>query len=345
MVAALTLNPAASARASLAAVLRRWSDVIDANRAGVLDDIDIEYLHELRTAVRGTRSLLSLVPDLFSAEQVQGAAREFAWLGRLTTPLRDLDVTMRELAADLARDPDLEPLRAYFAALRRRALQDVRAGLQSPRGVSLTASWRVALDRVARDEASGGGMTGVDVSGDDVPSNDVSGDDVSAHEVSSARTRRVAGELAIAAYRAIVKSAATVSAQTPADELHRLRRRCKRMRYLLDGYASVYPRESHREVLGALTALQDCLGDIQDVDVRRQQLTVAASALADGRLARTAARPAEALLAIGAVRERRLMIDGAARRSLVKRLARFRGAAIQQCIGELAGAPRSGAPA
>lgn len=60
MVASLTLNPAAPVRASLAAVLRRWSDVIDANRAGVLDDIDIEYLHELRTAVRGTRSLLSL---------------------------------------------------------------------------------------------------------------------------------------------------------------------------------------------------------------------------------------------------------------------------------------------
>jgi CHAD domain-containing protein len=164
-------------------------------------------------------------------------------------------------------------------------------------------------------------------------------------EVSSAGTRKAAGELALAAYRAIVKSAATVTAQTPADELHRLRRRCKRMRYLLDGYASVYPHEAHREVLGALTALQACLGDIQDVDVRRQQLALAASVLADGRLARTAARPAEALLAIGAVRERRLVIDGAARRSLVKRLARFRGTAIQRCVGELAGAPCSGAPA
>ena len=59
-VPTLSLNPADPAAVSTAAVLGRWMDVIDAVRAGVLDDLDPEYLHDLRTAVRATRSILAL---------------------------------------------------------------------------------------------------------------------------------------------------------------------------------------------------------------------------------------------------------------------------------------------
>jgi hypothetical protein len=94
----LALNPADPPGASMAAVLRRWMNIIDAVRTGVLDDLDPEYLHDLRTAVRATRSMLGLGGGpLLGATVAERFAAEFAWLGELTTPLRDIDVYLNEL--------------------------------------------------------------------------------------------------------------------------------------------------------------------------------------------------------------------------------------------------------
>jgi CHAD domain-containing protein len=288
---AVELDPDASARNSLAEVLRRWIDIIDAVRPGVLADVDPEYLHELRTSVRATRSLLRISGDLVADAPLSRFAADFAWLGHVTAPLRDLDVQLLELAGsgdtDVSGLAGLEPLQRQLAAQRRRALTTVRSLLQSPRATTLSANWRTALDAFAESE------------------------------LPSPTTGAAASAHAAEAYRRIVRAAAPVTADTHPDELHRLRRLCKRMRYLLDGYATVYAREPHRDVLAALKALQDCLGDIQDVDVQRRQL---------GELAETLNRrgvPAQTLLATGALRDRILARDAAARRTLARRLARF----------------------
>ncbi len=96
---ALSLDPADPSAVSMGAVLGRWMDIIDAVRDGVLDDLDPEYLHDLRTAGRATRSILSLGGDALSgAGASERFAADFGWLGQLTTPLRDIDVYLNELA-------------------------------------------------------------------------------------------------------------------------------------------------------------------------------------------------------------------------------------------------------
>jgi CHAD domain-containing protein len=285
------LDPQAPAAQSLALVLRRWLDIIDSVRPGVLADIDPEYLHELRTAVRATRSIISLAGERLVSPSVAEFAADFAWLGQLTAPLRDIDVALHELAGggdtDLRGLTDLGAVQQRLSSQRRRALGALRTGLQSPRGDALSVEWRAALVMLAEPELPG------------------------------ASTRAAATAQAIAAYKRIVKAEASVTDRTHPDDLHRLRRRCKRMRYLLDAYASVYAPKPQRQVLSALKALQDCLGDIQDVHVQRQQLSDIAAALdMDG--ART-----DTLLAIGAVRDRMLQREVAARRTLARRLARF----------------------
>ena len=302
-VAPLRLDPNGPAVESLAQVLRHWMDVIDTVRPGVLADIDIEYLHELRTSVRATRSMLALAGHLLSEVPAAQYASEFAWLGGLTTPVRDLDVYLLDLEGrgdvDLAGLDDLEPLRQHLARQRQSALRAVRAGLQSPRGTNLSAQWRRVLDTVA------------------------------ALEVPGPSTLETAAEQARSAYRRIMKAAAPVNAQTPASELHRLRRRCKRMRYLLDGYASVYAPGPHRDLLGSLKKLQDCLGDIQDVDVQRTQLI----ALADA-LTRSGAST-EAVLAMGALRDRALRRDASARARLGRQLGRFGRPGMRESVQSL----------
>jgi len=307
-VPAVQLDPDAPTVESLAAVLRRWIDIIDSVRAGVLADVDIEYLHDMRTAIRATRSMLRIGGDLLPPTHAARFAEEFAWLGRLTTPMRDLDVWLLEFAAlentkvgaELA---DLTPLHEHLRTQRRRALQDLRAGLTSPRGSALSGEWRTALTQIASADLPG-------------PS-----------------TRAVAAEHARLAYRRIVTAAVRVTDQTHPDELHGLRRRCKRMRYLLDGYASIYPRAPHRDVLAALKQLQDCLGDIQDVDVQRRSLAELASTL------HRRGASAETILAIGAMRERILQRDAAARRTMDRRLARFCGPATRDHVVQLQAAP------
>lgn len=301
-VAQLELDPLAPATESMARVLRRSMDVIDAVRPGVLADVDPEFLHELRTSVRAIRSLLRIGADLMSTAQMARFAADFAWLGRLTTPLRDLDVWLLELdkrALDGSGLEALEPLYRQLAAQRRRALITVREGLQSPRGSTLSADWRAALDTLASGQTAG------------------------------PTTLRAAAMQADAEYRRIRKAARGVTGQTNPDELHRLRRRCKRMRYLLDGYASVYATEPHRWVLSALKGLQDCLGEIQDVDVQRGQLTELAVTLN-----RRGTDPTT-LLDIGALRDRMLPRDALARQKLAARLSRFCSAETQAQVAAL----------
>jgi CHAD domain-containing protein len=304
-VATLSLDPADPAAASAAAVLRRWMDIIDAVRAGVLDDVDPEYLHDLRTAVRATRSILRLGGEpLSGTAEWERFAAEFAWLGQLTTPLRDIDVYLEELAGrgelNVSGLDDLDPLVTHLTRRRAHAVRAVRAGLRSDRGMRLSADWRCTLDGLASARAPG--LT----------------------------TRDLAAQHARSAYRRIVRAAAPVTERTPPDHLHRLRRRCKQMRYLLDGYDSVYAPLPHRAVLSALKQLQNCLGDIQDSDVQRSQLADTAAALIVKGV------PVATVLAMGALRDRNATREHAAREDLRQRLRVFTGREMTAHVAALA---------
>ena len=100
------LSPATPARQALATVLLRLADTIEANVGYVLRDVDTEFLHDLRVAVRRTRSALKLAGDALPDGLADRFAPEFRWLGDLTTPTRDLDVYLEgfgQMAARLAR--------------------------------------------------------------------------------------------------------------------------------------------------------------------------------------------------------------------------------------------------
>ena len=62
------------------------------NEPGVRADIDSEFLHDYRVAVRRTRSALSQIKDVLPEDKVEHFKTEFGWLGQMTGPTRDLDV-------------------------------------------------------------------------------------------------------------------------------------------------------------------------------------------------------------------------------------------------------------
>ena len=63
-----------------------------ANLPGLLDDVDTEFLHDFRVAVRQTRSTLKLGRAALPEVMRSRWEPEFKWLGDVTTQVRDLDV-------------------------------------------------------------------------------------------------------------------------------------------------------------------------------------------------------------------------------------------------------------
>jgi len=248
---------------AVAVVLLNLLDTLEANTGGVLRDIDTEFLHDLRVSVRRTRSALKLFGAM--TPDTTGHFRdEFKWLGDVTTPVRDLDVHLLELGAAVS---DLEPLRGYLARDRATQFRRLTRELKSPRFAELTASWRKALTE-SRDSRW-------------------------------PRRTPTAGTLATATITAtqakLLKRGARITDDSPAQELHDLRKRAKELRYALEFFA---PVQAVGADLSRLKKLQDCLGEFQDTEVQIEEIRrQAGEMLAD----RAHPVPASVFLAMGEV--------------------------------------------
>ena len=307
--------PAATAVARL---LLRQLDTLEQNVDGVLRDIDTEFLHDLRVAVRRTRSAIKLLAEVLPEDVAAHYGAEFKWLGDLTTPTRDLDVhllgfdaTAGQLRA--AAPADLEPFRLFLHHRRAREFRRLAAALRGPRFRALAQDWRKVLLELR---------------------------DASARPGAGRRRRRPLAAAALAtattgkAFRRIVSQGRAITAESAPESLHNLRKRAKELRYLLEFFAPLHDPHAYRKVVGDLKSLQDCLGDFQDSQVQREELqALAAQMLAAG------AAPAATLLAMGEIAANLIDSQAAARDDFARRFARFAGPAGQQRVAVLLAGP------
>src|SRR5579863_9455863 len=249
------------ASVAVATLLLGLLDTLEQNVDGTLRDIDTEFLHDLRVAVRRTRSAIKLLGDVLP-DTGQYAA-EFKWLGDMTTPVRDLDVHLLgfdAMAAQLvaASPADLEPFRAFLARRRTREFRRLAAGLRSPRFRALADHWRKALTEVRDAGRPRKGPT--------------------ADELAVSRTGRM--------FRRVAADGGAIKPDSPPEALHNLRKRCKELRYVLEFFAPLHDPVAYRKVVGDLKQLQDCLGEFQDSEVQRHEIgALAATLLAMGEIA------------------------------------------------------------
>jgi CHAD domain-containing protein len=292
------------ASVAVATLLLGLLDTLEQNVDGTLRDIDTEFLHDLRVAVRRTRSAIKLLGHVLPGGLAQAYAAEFKWLGDLTTPTRDLDVHLLgfdAMAGQLvaASPADLEPFRAFLVRRRAREFRRLSAGLRSARFRAIIDHWRKALVEVrdARRPARRRGVT--------------------ADQLAVATTERM--------FRRVVAQGGRITAASPPESLHDLRKRCKELRYVLEFFAPLHDPVAYRKVIGDLKQLQDCLGEFQDSQVQREEI----GALADAMLAERAA-PAATLLAMGEFAANLVLSQAEARADFAQRFTRFAGPAGQQ---------------
>ena len=298
------------ASVAVAILLLGLLDTLEQNVDGTLRDIDTEFLHDLRVAVRRTRSAIKLLGDVLPDGLAAPYAAEFKWLGDLTTPTRDLDVHLLgfdAMAGGLvaASPADLEPFRAYLVRRRAREVRRLAAGLRSARFRAITDHWRKALTEVrdARPPRKGSGA-------------------LTADELAVARTARTFGRVAA--------RGSVITPASPPESLHDLRKRCKELRYALEFFAPLHDPVLYRKVVGDLKQLQDCLGEFQDSQVQREEI----HALADAMLTERAA-PAATLLAMGEIAANLALSQAEAREVFAGRFTRFAGPVGQQRVRAL----------
>ena len=141
------LSPRMPAAVAMAAVLSSLFDTIEANVSGTVRDVDTEFLHDLRIAVRRTRTALKLAGDVLPSGVAARFRAEFKWLGDLTTPTRDLDVYLLsypDMAEGLiaATPGELKPFHDHLQ--RSRAAEQRRPGQGLAFGPVRAAPARVA---------------------------------------------------------------------------------------------------------------------------------------------------------------------------------------------------------
>ena len=273
------LDGSLPARTAARALLLHLLGTLEANLAGVRDDLDPEFLHDLRVSVRRTRSALGQIKGVLPPATTARFMREFSWLQLLTGPARDLDVFVLELP-DLglllpARSRrSLGPLARLLERRRREAHAELVRGLDSPRFARLLLDWRAFLIQPTPKRPSGAPNALRPCAG-------------------------LAAERIGTLHRRALREGAAIRAAAPATELHELRKTCKKLRYLVEFFASLLDQDAAEAAIASLKGLQDTLGGFQDLQVQADALLGYAR-----QLARDGKAPPPTYIALGMLVER-----------------------------------------
>jgi CHAD domain-containing protein len=309
----LPLQPDMPAGEAVRRILQRLLEAMEANEEGTRADRDPEFLHDFRVAVRRTRSALSQLKAVLPPPVLERFRPEFAWLGEVTGPTRDLDVFLlcfadyrQSLPAEFG--DALEPFGRFLAVHQRTEQRWLVEMLASPRYLQLKKDWAAVLagfDPQASPPAAGQPVV----------------------EIAGKRIRKV--------LRRAIREGEAIGDDSPAEDLHELRKTCKKLRYLLEFFQDLYPPQKIVRLIKSLKILQDNLGEFQDLQVQSAALQKFADQMAaEGEAPRS-------LLAMGMLIEGLQHRQKRAREELTGRFAAFSRRKNLRLFDELFSRPES----
>ena len=256
-------------------LLRYLLQIVKINGDYIKKDLDTEFLHDYRVAVRRIRSALGQIKSVFPPKTVGGFKRDFAFVGKSSNSLRDLDVYLLKETAFKAMLPavlkeDIDPLFDYLRKKRSRAFRQVVKNLESIKYQQIIKRWEEFLTESQEDAA----------------------------EEANARFPVIdlARKSIFKQYRRVIRTSVPISEAVEDQELHDLRLECKKLRYLMDFFSGLFSAKKIDAFIEQLKTLQDCLGDFNDSCVQEEYLAAIAE-----ELPATDQKTQRALLAIGSL--------------------------------------------
>lgn len=247
------LNFAASTRADEAvrAIMQQLLAMMNANVVGAQAGVDPEFLHNFRIAVRRQHVLLGQIRGVIPQRNRRQLSHEFAWLNEITGRVRDLDVYLHRLEADKTRLRPamckyLTPLYEFLRHRQQLAHQQLVESLNSRRYTRLIAAWAACLASPlpVYNRLSDGRYL----------------------------LLRFANKRIWRMLRRVMKQGHAIRAHSPPQDLHALRKSCKKLRYLIEFFQSGYPAIMLEQPLNVLKSLQDVLGEYHDLQVQQALL-------------------------------------------------------------------------
>ena len=234
-----------SMRAVLAGILSQYRAQLIVAEAGVVDDRDIERLHQFRVAIRRTRALLTHFGDSLDGSRVDRFQADFAWVAKAAGRQRDLDVLLDR--SEHRRKPRLETevataLHEEIAGRRKVAHRQLLGLLASARYRKLKVDWFHFLDE---QRNSGARST-------------------SARQVAAATLRKRWDELC--------RRSGQIGSGSRFKRLHALRKDGKELRYAIEAFTELFGDSAVAELTRPLRRLQDWLGDLCDLYVQVELL-------------------------------------------------------------------------
>lgn len=234
----------------VASILLHQLDVMEHNEWGVINNIDSEFLHDFRIAVRRTRSALGQIKGIFEDSDLDIYKAEFAWLGALTTPARDLDVMLLEFKKYQSMLPgkqsdDLLPLKDYFVGEHKFDYEKLTTSLRSERYIELKRNWRDILQN---------------------PELNLAGKNAN-RPVSAVARERISH-----VYKRILKEGRRITPESPDTDYHELRKSGKKLRYLMEFFRELYDKKEIKVLIKELKLFQDNLGEFQDLCIHIEKL-------------------------------------------------------------------------
>ncbi|HUY64769.1 MAG TPA: CHAD domain-containing protein [Acidimicrobiales bacterium] len=242
-----SVSPSSSIGDVAYVVLRRNLVVMLEHEAGTRLGDDAEDLHDMRVATRRMRAALDLFADMLPV-RARHYRVELGWLADALGAVRDLDVQLEGIDSwkSGAVEDDHGAL-GDLATLIERERDDARRRLlhclESARYERLVTSMSTMLRQGPSRRSAAARVPAVAV----VP------------------------DLVRDRHRSVTKAAARVRRSQDAQDFHRLRIRCKRLRYALEFVSEVYPGQTSQYVK-KVTSVQDVLGLMQDARVAVERL-------------------------------------------------------------------------
>ena len=249
----LKLSPETPIEVVMRNILLRLLEIMKVNERGIKADLDTEFLHDFRVAVRRSRSALGQIKGVLPHKIWDKFNRKFEWLGEITGPTRDLDVYLLKFGAyknslPLPVRDDLDPLYYFLGKHRTIEHKKLVVRLKSARYrntiVSMLAYLKAPLS--ARTTLPAARCPTFDVA--------------------NQRIWRMA--------RRVIKAGEAINTSSPPEDLHELRKSCKKLRYLMEFFQSLYPSDEIEQLIKALKLLQNQLGKYQDLHVQIASLAI-----------------------------------------------------------------------
>ena len=194
----------------------------------------------------------------------------------------------------------LEPVRELLEQRRTDGHGALERGLRSERAAILMKSWQAWLTEPTIDD-------GLAARAD--------------RQLGRLITKRIARVLGI-----LIERGRLIEPQTPAEQVHDLRKDAKKLRYLLECFGSLFTKRARKQYVKRLKALQDNLGEHQDAEVHIHMLRAVATELHESGAS------ADTMVAIGQLTERLDQQRHAVRVEFAERFADYDKPATQHAL-------------